>query len=68
MERFINEQLLQIVRIYYRNSCSVKNVYRSLRPYYDRNKRPGESTIRDCCTLNHCPARVKCALKRILQQ
>ncbi|KAK9876160.1 hypothetical protein WA026_011276 [Henosepilachna vigintioctopunctata] len=53
MKRLTNEQRLQIVEIYYQNSCSVKNVYRLLRPlppYYGRHNRPGESTIRAVIT------------------
>ncbi|QQP49937.1 Putative DD41D transposase [Caligus rogercresseyi] len=50
MERLTNEQRLQIVEIYYQNSCSVKNVHRLLRPYYGRHNRPCESTIRAVIT------------------
>ncbi|KAK9888367.1 hypothetical protein WA026_000620 [Henosepilachna vigintioctopunctata] len=50
MEKLTNEQRLQIVEIYYRNSRSVENVYRLLQPYYDRHNRPGESTIRAVIT------------------
>lgn len=45
MDRLEPEQRLQIVELYYQNSCSVKNVFRLLRPVYGRHNRPSERAI-----------------------
>ena len=47
MESLTPQQRLQIVQLYYENQRSVKNVFRALRPFYDRYNRPTESNIRN---------------------
>ena len=46
MNRLTNEQRLQIIELYYQNSCSVKKVHRTLLPFYDQINRPTEAAIR----------------------
>lgn len=43
MNRLTNEQRLEIVKIYYQNSCSVRSTFRALRNSYGR---PSEQAIR----------------------
>lgn len=50
MNRLTSEQRLQIVEIYFQNQCSVRNVFRALRPFYGVHNRPTERTIRE--TIN----------------
>uniref|UniRef100_A0A1L8EI80 Putative transposable element n=3 Tax=Haematobia irritans TaxID=7368 RepID=A0A1L8EI80_HAEIR len=45
MNRLTNEQRLQIIEFYYQNQCSVRNVFRALRPIYGLHNRPSEQTI-----------------------
>ena len=45
MERYTIQQLVEIIKIHYRNSVSVALTLRALRPIYDRNNRPSRSTI-----------------------
>ena len=45
MERYTNQQRVEIIKIYYRNSESVASTLRALRPIYGRNNRPSRSTI-----------------------
>ena len=40
------EQRLQIVEIYFQNQCSVKNIFRALRPFHGFHNRPNKRTIR----------------------
>ena len=46
MDKYTIEQRVQIIKIYYQNSQSVRKMLRSLREFYGRNNRPAESTIR----------------------
>ena len=46
MESYSVEQHVQIMKLYYENGSSVRATYRALRPFYGRNDRPAESTIR----------------------
>lgn len=50
MERLTNEQRLQIIEFYYQNQCSVKNVFRALRPFYGRHNRPTDQAIQAIVT------------------
>ena len=45
MNRLTNEQRLQIIEFYYQNQCSVRNVFRALRPIYGLHNRSSEETI-----------------------
>ena len=36
-----------IMKIYFKNQCSVKNVFRALRPFYSVHNRPIERAIRE---------------------
>ena len=45
MERYTNQQRVEIIKILYRNSASVASTLRSLRPIYGRSNRPSRSTI-----------------------
>lgn len=47
MNRLTPQQRLQIVELYFQNQCSVKNVFRALRPFYGIHNRPTERTIRE---------------------
>ena len=71
MNRFTNEQRLQIVEFYYQN----EKVHRALLPFYGQFNRSTEAAIwaivqisHHCWTLNHQHAYVECELKKILQQ
>lgn len=46
MERYTIQQRVEIVRIYYQNSSSIRKTFRALRDNYGRNERPTELTIR----------------------
>lgn len=50
MERLTPEQRVQIVELFYKNQCSVRNVFRALRPFYGRHNRPSERTIHNTIT------------------
>ena len=50
MNRFTPEQRLQILGIYLQNQCSVKNVFRALRPFYGVYNPPAKRTIHE--TIN----------------
>ena len=50
MNRFTNEQLLQIIEFNYPNGCSVKKVHRALLPFYGQFNRPTEAAIRAIVT------------------
>ncbi|CAK9801727.1 Transposable element Tc3 transposase [Anthophora quadrimaculata] len=45
MERYTIQQRVEIVKIYYKNSCSVRQTFRELRNIYGRNDRPTERSI-----------------------
>ena len=45
MERYTSQQLVEDIKIYYRNSASVASTLRALRQIYGRNTRPSRSTI-----------------------
>ena len=45
MERYMSQQRVEIIKIYYRNSESVASTLRAIRPIYSRNNRPSRSTI-----------------------
>lgn len=47
MEGLTNEQRLQIIEFYYKNSCSVKNVFRA---FYGRHNRHTEQAIQALVT------------------
>ena len=53
MNRLTPEQHLQIVEIYFQNQCSVKNVFRALRPFYGLHICPTERTIRETLVNNN---------------
>lgn len=40
------EQHVQIIKLFYENGSSVRATFRALRPFYGRDDRPAESTIR----------------------
>ena len=50
MNRLTPEECLKIVEIYFKNQCSVKNVFHALRPFYGVHNCPTERTIRE--TIN----------------
>ena len=50
MERHTSEQRLQIIKLYYENSRSVRNVFRALCSTYGQQNRPTEHTIRNTIT------------------
>jgi Helix-turn-helix domain (DUF4817) len=45
MERYTLQQRLQIIKIYYQNSCSVTVTLRKLTPIFGRHNRPNKTTI-----------------------
>lgn len=45
MDRYNIQQRVEIVKIYYKNSCSVRQTFRELRNIYGRNDRPTERSI-----------------------
>lgn len=45
MEKYTPQQRLQIIKIYYQNSCSVTDTLRKLRPIFGRHHRPNKTTI-----------------------
>jgi len=46
MEDHSIKQRAQIIKFYYQNQCSVREMFRALRDFYPRHNRPAESTIR----------------------
>ena len=44
------EQRVQIIKFYYQNQCSVREMFCALRDFYPRHNRPAESTIRRLVT------------------
>src|ERR1700743_1971165 len=46
MQRYTQEQRLQIIQFYYQNNRSVIATFRSLLPFYGRNNRPPVLAIR----------------------
>ncbi|GFW83649.1 putative transposable element [Trichonephila clavipes] len=46
MNRLTPEQRFQIVQFYFENNGSLRNTYRTLRPFYRRQNRPSEQLIR----------------------
>jgi len=46
MEGHSVEQRVQIIKFYYQNQCSVREMFRALRDFYPRHNRPAESIIR----------------------
>ena len=46
MVKFMNQQLLGIIKNYYRNSKSVVATLRALTPIFGRNNRPTRQAIR----------------------
>ena len=53
IDRLTNEQRLQIIELFYRNSCWVRNVHRALLPFYGRHSRLSEQSIRKIVTKYH---------------
>ena len=45
MNRFTNEQRLQIIEFYYQNACSIEKVHSALIPFYGQFNRPTEAPI-----------------------
>ncbi|GFX87465.1 transposable element Tc3 transposase [Trichonephila clavipes] len=46
MNKLTPEQRFQIVQFYFENNGSVRNTYRTLRPFYRRQNRPSQQLIR----------------------
>ncbi|CAK9831720.1 Transposable element Tc3 transposase [Anthophora retusa] len=46
MKRFSVAQRVEIMKIYYESSCSIRETFRALRSIYGQHKRPTELTIR----------------------
>jgi len=46
MEGHSVEQRVQIIKFYYQNQCSVREMFCVLRDFYPRHNRPAESTVR----------------------
>ena len=46
MDKYIIEQCVHIIQIYYQNNESVRKMFRAFREFYGRNNRPAESTNR----------------------
>ena len=46
MNRLAPEQRFQIVQIYFENNGSVRNTFRSVRPFYGQHNCPSEQLIR----------------------
>ena len=44
------EQRVQIIKFYYQNQCSVREMFCALRDFYPRHNRPAMSTIRRLVT------------------
>ncbi|XP_065084407.1 uncharacterized protein LOC135706689 [Ochlerotatus camptorhynchus] len=47
MESYSVQQHVQMIKLFYQSKCSLRSTFRALRPFYGRNNRPTERTIRN---------------------
>ena len=47
MDGYCIQQYVGIIKLFYRNECSVRATYPALHPFYGRHNRPTDRTIRN---------------------